>query len=130
MPPLRKPKEETRIKTRKTKVLPVDCVLIALPLNRTAPHHLKAGDSFGGRTLNLSKTGLQVHSDMELDPKSVVDVTVTLRKPDASITVRCEVAWAKRNAADIYGRWSMGLHITESRPGDLEVLHLFYDSLD
>jgi hypothetical protein len=129
MPPLRKPKDESRHKTRKTHVLPVDCTLVALPLNRSSPHHLKAGESFGGRTLNLSKTGMQVHSDIELDPKSVVDVTVTLQKPDTSITVRCEVAWAKRNAADLYGRWSMGLRITESRPGDLEILHLFYDSL-
>jgi hypothetical protein len=131
MPPLRKPKEEARVKNRKTKVLPVDCSLVALPLNRTAPHHLKAGDNFGGRTLNLSRTGLQVHSDIELDPKSVIDVTVSLgTKADAAVTVRCEVAWAKRNAADLYGRWSMGLRITESRPGDLEVLHLFYESLD
>jgi hypothetical protein len=130
MPPLRKPKEESRVKTRKTKVLPVDCTLVALPLNRTSPHHLKAGDTFGGRTLNISKTGLQVHSDIELDPKSVVDVAVVLQRPDTTITVRCEVAWAKRNAADLYGRWSMGLHITESRPGDLEVLHIYYESLD
>lgn len=129
MPPLRKPKENERDKTRKTKVLAVDCVLVALPLNRSTPHRLKAGDSFGGRTLNLSKTGFQVHSDFELDPKSVIDVTVTLQKPDTNVTVRCEVAWAKRNAAVLYGRWSMGLRITESRPGDVEVLHLYYDSL-
>jgi hypothetical protein len=129
MPPLRKPKEDSRNKNRKTHVLSVDCMLVALPLNRTSPHHLKPGDVFGGRTINISKTGLQVHSDIELDPKSVVDVTVTLQKPDTNITVRAEVAWCKRNAADLYGRWSMGLRITESRPGDLEVLHLFYDSL-
>jgi hypothetical protein len=129
MPPLRKPKEEARVKNRKTKVLPVDCTLVALPLNKVSSHSLKPGDSFGGRTLNLSKTGLQVHSDFELDPKSMVDVTVTLAKP-ATVTVRCEVAWAKRNAADLYGRWSMGLRILESRPSDLEVLHLYYESLD
>jgi hypothetical protein len=129
MPPLRKPKEETRQKSRKTKVLAVDCTLVALPLNRSSPHHLKPGDNFGGRTVNLSKTGLQIHSDIELDPKSVVDVTLTLQKPDTTVTVRTEVAWCKRNAAVLYGRWSMGLRITESRPGDLEILHLYFDSL-
>jgi hypothetical protein len=90
---------------------------------------LGPGDSFGGRTINLSQTGLQVHSDIELDAMSVVDVTVFLDRPPNKITVRTQVAWAKRNAADLYGRWGMGLHIIEARPGDLEILHAFYSSL-
>ena len=129
MPPLRKPKEETRHKTRITKVLPVDCMVVSLPLNRMAPHHLGPNDHFGGRTINISKTGLQVHSDFELDPKTVVDVTVSLDRPSMKITVRTQVAWAKRNAADLYGRWGMGLQIIESRPGEVDTLHDYYDAL-
>jgi hypothetical protein len=129
MQPLRKPKEDTRNKKRITKVLPVDCTLVSLPLNRTSPHYLGPGSSFGGRTINISQTGLQVHSDIELDAMSVVDVTVSLDRPPNKVTVRTQVAWAKRNAADLYGRWSMGLHIIEARPGDLEVLHAFYNAL-
>ena len=131
MPPLRKPKEEARGKKRITAVLPMDCTVVSLPLNRsTTGQHLSPGDTFGGRTINLSKTGLQVHSDYELDPKTVVDLTVTVDKPTRrNLTVRAQVAWAKRNAADLYGRWGMGLHIIEARPGDLDVLHAYYDSL-
>jgi PilZ domain len=129
MRPPAKPKEDTRRKKRITKVLPVDCTLVSLPLNRTAPHYISPGDSFGGRTINISQTGLQVHSDIELDTMTVVDVTVYLDRPPDKITVRTQVAWAKRNAADLYGRWSMGLHIIEARPGDLQILHAFYNSL-
>ena len=130
MPPLRKPKEESRGKKRITSVLPMDCTVVSLPLNRSTGHHLGPGDSFGGRTINLSKTGLQIHSDYELDPKTLVDLAVSLDKPvRRTLTVRAQVAWSKRNAADLYGRWSMGLHIVEARPGELEALHDYYDSL-
>ena len=129
MPPLRKPKEDTRDKRRITKVLPVDCTLVSKPLNQITPHYMGPGDNFGGRTINISQTGLQVHSDIELDPMTVLDVTVSLDRPPKRVTVRTQVAWAKRNAVDLYGRWSMGLHIIESRPGDLEALHAYYNAL-
>ena len=129
MPPLRRPKEEGRDKKRVTKVLPVDCRVVALPLNQSTQHHLTEGDTFGGRTLNLSRTGLQVHSDFELDPKTLVDVSLDLDQPAGRITLRVEVAWAKRNAVAIYGRWSMGLRIIEAKPSDLESLHGFFESL-
>jgi len=129
MRPPSKINEDTRKKRRITKVLPVDCRLVSLPLNRTSPHYINPGDSFGGRTINISQTGLQVHSDIELDPLTVVDVTVSLDRPPDKVTVRTQVAWAKRNAADLYGRWSMGLHIIESRPGDLEALQTYYQQL-
>ena len=129
MPPLRRPKEEGRDKKRVTKVLPVDCKLVALPLNQSTQHHLAEGDTFGGRTLNLSRTGIQVHSDFELDPKSLVDVSLELGDSGRRVTVRVEVAWAKRNAIPIYGRWSMGLHITEANPADLEALTAYFETL-
>ena len=129
MPPLRRPKEEGRDKKRVTKVLSVDCKVVALPLNQATQHHLSEGDTFGGRTLNLSRTGFQIHSDYELDPKTLVDATLQLGENGRRISVRLEVAWAKRNAADIYGRWSMGLKITEANSADLDELHAYFDSL-
>jgi hypothetical protein len=109
--------------------LPVDCKVVALPLNRSTQHHLSEGDSFGGRTINLSRTGLQVHSDFELDPKTLVDLSLQLGEAGKKVTVRVEVAWAKRNAVPIYGRWSMGLRITEAKAADLDALHVYFESL-
>src|ERR1700677_2490450 len=130
MPSLRNhSKKDARSKERITKVLPVDCTILSLPLNQMTPHFLGAGDSFGGRTLNISMTGLQIHSDIELDAMTVLDVTVSLDKPPRIVTVRTQVAWAKRNTIDMYGRWRMGLHIIESRPGEIEILHNYYKQL-
>jgi PilZ domain len=129
MPSLRNPKKDARSKERITKVLPVDCTILSLPLNQTTPHYLGAGDAFGGRTLNISMTGLQIHSDIELDAMTVLDVTVSLDKPPRIVTVRTQVAWARRNTADLYGRWRMGLRIIESRPGEIEILHNYYKQL-
>jgi hypothetical protein len=129
MPPLRRPKPEGRDKKRVTQVLPVDCRVVALPLNQSTQHHLSEGDTFGGRTINLSRTGLQVHSDFELDPKTLVDLSLKLGEGGLAVTIRVEVAWAKKNAAPIYGRWSMGLRITEAKAADLEALHAYFESL-
>lgn len=129
MLPLRDRKKDNRTKRRITTVLPVDCTILSLPLNRMTPHYLGAGDSFGGRTINISLVGLQIHSDIELDAMTVLDVTVSLDKPARLVTIRTQVAWAKRNAFDIYGRWRMGLRIIESRPGELETLHAYYKQL-
>jgi hypothetical protein len=129
IPTRKTPKEESRQKKRVTKVLPVDCTVVSLPLNKLAPHFVGPGDTFGGRTINFSQIGLHVDSDLELDPMTVLDVTVSLDKPAKKITVRTQVAWARRNAFDLYGRWGMGLRIIEARPGDMEILHTFYDTL-
>lgn len=125
--PIKKLKSESRDKLRITRVLPIDITIVDM-LDST--HHLSEGSSFGGRTINISRTGLLVNSDYELDPKTVVDVQLEIDKPvKKKITMRAEVAWAKRNAIALYGRWGMGLHIIKAKPADLEALHTFFDSI-
>lgn len=126
--PVHEAKNEERGRKRVTKVLPVDCVVLSLPLNHGA-HYMHPGDTFGGRTLNISMSGMQIHSDIELDTMTVLDVTVALDKPPKTLTLRAQVAWAQRNAFDLYGRWRMGLRIIESLPGELEILHNYYRQL-
>jgi hypothetical protein len=130
MAAIKRPVDESRNKKRITKVLPVDCVVASLPRNQSVQHHLMEGDSFAARTINISKTGLLVYSDYELDKNTLVDVALTL--DDGSkrrIKLQTSVAWAKRNAAAIYGRWSMGLHIVKAKPADIEALHAYFESL-
>ena len=125
--PLKKQKNESRDKLRVTRVLPVDITIVDM-LDST--HHLMEGSTFGGRTINISRTGLLVNSDYELDPKTVVDVLLEIDQPSKKkITVRAEVAWAKRNAIDLYGRWAMGLHIIKAKVSELEALHTFFESI-
>ncbi len=121
--------DEGRRAKRITKVLPVECRIVDLADNRLAKHILSEGDIFGGRTINISKTGLQVHSDYELDPKTVVEIQMALSHKDkAKIRLTAKVAWAKRNAFDIYGRWAMGMHILSAKPSDMESLWQFFEA--
>ena len=127
MTPTKRTSSDSRNRKRITKVLPVDCTVVDLPNVRV---DLMEGSTFGGRTVNLSKTGIQIHSDYELDPKTVVDVVLSLDAPARrKVTVRVEVAWAKKNAIDLYGRWRMGMHIVKAKAIDLEDLHDYFDAV-
>ena len=120
--------DETRRNKRITRVLPVDCKIIDFADHRVSKHALNEGDSFGGRTINISKDGLQIHSDFELDKKTKVDVTLSVNesgKPKIKVSV--EVAWARRNAFDIYGRWAMGMRIISAKEADIAALEEFFN---
>lgn len=119
--------DEIRRNKRVTRVLPVDIRVLDFPDNKVAKHALKKGESFGGRTINISKDGLLVNSDFELDKKSKIEVVLTLNESGKhQIHLLGEVAWAKRNAFDIYGRWAMGIHIDEGKPADILALADFF----
>ena len=125
--PKRLQNDEIRANKRVTRVLPVDCRILSFADHQVAKHALKEGDNFGGRTINLSKDGLLINSDFELDKKSKVEIKLTLSE-DSKTVIRLigEVAWAKRNAFNIYGRWAMGIHIIEAKPADIFALADFF----
>jgi hypothetical protein len=123
--------EEIRRSKRVTRVLPVDCTVLEFADNRVAKHVLNEGDSFGGRTINISKDGLLINSDYELDKKTKVEIQLSLSEGDkAKIRLTGEVAWAKRNAYDIHGRWAMGIRILEAKPADIFALADFFKEED
>lgn len=122
---------EVRGNRRVTTILPVDCKIVELPEVQTSKIPLQKGQSFGGRTINVSKTGLLINSDYELDPKTEVEVTLYLHNEGIKKAIKAlaRVARARRNAYDLYGRWAMGLHFLEIDPKDLQLLsNLFLDA--
>src|SRR4051812_25004390 len=119
--------DEVRRSKRVTRVLPVDCKIIDFADNRVAKHALAEGATFGGRTINISKDGLLINSDYELDKKTKIEVSLFLAEGDKTkIKLTGQVAWAKRNAFDIYGRWAMGIRIIEAKPADIFALADFF----
>lgn len=121
--------DETRIAKRVTKVLPVDCKVVALPDVRLGRTLLRPGDSFGGRTINISRTGLLINSDVELDLKTVLDVTLTLEnRAKTKMRLTAEVARVKRNAFNLYGHWAMGLHVTRDDDRTMEFLDKYFNA--
>ncbi len=125
--PLIKPHTETRSKERVTTVLAVDCKVSGLPSNRGPNFPLKIGDSFGGRTINVSADGVLINSDYQVDKGTLLDLAISSSeqgKPKTKLTAK--VAWSRRNAFDLYGRWAMGMQLVKGKTEDLKSLSIFF----
>ncbi len=121
--------DETRIAKRVTKVLPVECKVVALPMLRVGRTMMRPGDSFGGRTINISRTGLLINSDVELDLKTVLDVTLTLEnRAKTKMRITTHVARVKRNAFNLYGHWAMGLHVVRDEDNTMDFLDKYFNA--
>lgn len=127
--PLRKrlSSQESRDKKRITHVLPVECKVLGFSPVSVGKHSLKIGEVFGGRTINISMNGMLINSDYELDKGTLVDLALSVHESGKpKIRLIAEVAWARRNAYNIYGRWAMGLRIKTIREIDLAALSDFF----
>lgn len=127
----KKENEETRGKKRVTTVLPVDCKVVELPSLRTNATMLKPGQTFGGRTINVSENGLLINSDFELEDGTKLEVLLVFDHHGQKKHVRllAQVIRSRRNAYDLYGRWAMGLHVLEIKEKDFDFLtNLFLES--
>src|SRR5690606_2050343 len=88
---------------------------------------VREGQDFAGRTINISEDGILINSDYELDRDTVLDITImTGNDGEPPILSRTKVAWTRRNAFDMFGRWAMGLKIVEMDPSDLDKLKAFF----
>jgi hypothetical protein len=129
--PQKKEDEETRGKKRVTTVLPVDCKLIELPTLQTSANLLEVGQTFGGRTINVSESGLLINSDYQLDSGTKLEVLLVFDHHSQKKHIRlvAEVIRSRRNAYDLYGRWAMGMRVLEIKEKDFDFLtNLFMES--
>jgi len=118
---------EFRDKKRVTHVLPVECKVLGFSPVSVGKHSLKVGETFGGRTINISMDGMLINSDYELDKGTLVDLTLSVSdtgKP--KIHLIAEVAWARRNAYNIYSRWAMGMRIKAIKEAHMIALADFF----
>jgi hypothetical protein len=128
---LKKESEETRGKQRVTTVLPVDCKVVSLPVFRSSVSMLKPGQTFGGRTINVSESGLLINSDFELEEGTTLEVLLVFdhHGHKKHIRLMAEVIRSRRNAYDLYGRWAMGMKVLEIKDKDFDFLtNLFTES--
>jgi hypothetical protein len=102
-----------RGKSRITRVLPVDCRVVELPLQKSGQSLADAEQSFGGRTINLSEDGLLINTDFFLDPKTKIEVSFTLPDNGKKLKLLAQVARSQKNAFNLYGRYGVGLHLLE-----------------
>ena len=123
--------DESRRAPRFTKVLPVDCRVIEnSPMSAGKPV-LGIGEDFAGRTINISESGLLINSDYELDRGTGLEITVMMGDDGTKpIQATVRVAWARRNAFDMFGRWAMGLRVLDIAEEDYKTLQEFFADQD
>ena len=122
-----KPIPDRQRNPRFTQVLPVDLRVISIPGTAVGKPLVSIGQDFAGRTINISEDGLLINSDFELDKDTTLEVTImTGDDGDRPIQAVTKVAWARRNAFDMFGRWAMGLRILEIENSDLEDLKQYF----
>jgi hypothetical protein len=115
---------EARKHPRYTKIIQIECTVKKFPDDLMGEKaKLKEGETFRATTINVSQTGMLINYDFILPERTTLDIIVheesISKKP---INFRTRIAWTKRNAYKIFGRYAAGLHIEEGDKKDIDKL--------
>lgn len=123
--------QEKRLAPRMTTVVPVTCRVTSgaepLPSYRNAPE--TKGREFAARTVNLSRDGVLINSDVDLLPRTELELTLSAPTDGRPIRIAAEVAWSRRNAMNLFGRFAAGLKVRKMADRDRAVLTEFFKPL-
>ncbi len=75
-----------------------------------------AGVSVASEALDCSSHGLQLRTDQDLAPKTVLNITIGIGDPFAMYLLRGEIRWTKSEDEEYY----MGIRLTEQEGTDLD----------
>ena len=121
---MKPPENEHRRAPRYTKILNVECKVTRFPDDLTGEKSkLKINETFRATTINVSETGLLINCDFLLPERTSVTVNFPAGEVlEKKSTIMASIAWTKRNAYKIFGRYAAGLHITEGKKEDIDKL--------
>jgi len=129
---LKKSNAEGRVDPRITKVLAVDCRIVELAPSTSISHGMKKWQRFPARTINVSKTGILINSDFEIDVQTKIEMTLNFKvgHEQRQVIMLTEVMRTRRNAYDLYGRWAMGTRILEMDPKEFSLVSEYFLSAE
>jgi hypothetical protein len=121
---MKKESKESRKHPRYTKIIQIECTVGRFPDDLMGDKaKLKEGETFRATTINVSQTGMLINYDFLLPERTGLDIVVNeesvSKKP---IHFKTRIAWTKRNAYKIFGRYAAGLHIEEGDKKDIDKL--------
>jgi len=123
--------KEKRIAPRITTVVPVNCRVIAsgaslLPSQRAAGG---IAGSFPAKTINVSRDGMLINLEYDLVPGSQLEVSFNAPSDDRPAKIIALVAWSRRNAINLFGRYAAGLKMSRFSEKDRAALANFFKPL-
>jgi hypothetical protein len=121
---MKKEMKESRKHPRYTKIIQMDCLVERFPDDVVGEKaKLKTGDNFRATTINVSETGMLINCDFLLPERTLIKMTVNDRSfSDKKLSFKARIAWTKRNAYKIFGRYAAGLHLEKGDKEDIERL--------
>ena len=120
--------DEKRTAPRTTTVMPVKCIIIghqaSAPLSfRTAQAE---GSEFPAKTINVSKEGILINCDSDLTVGTRLQIVMTAPTDGHQIHLHADVAWSRKNAMNLFGRYAAGLEIRKIEPEDRLLLTEYF----
>ncbi len=116
--------KEARKHPRYTKIIQMDCEVDRFPDDLTGEKaKLKVGGNFRATTINVSETGMLINCDYLLPERTTLKIVVNDKSfSGKKLSFTGRIAWTKRNAYKIFGRYACGLHIDKANQDDIERL--------
>lgn len=121
---MKKEMKESRKHPRYTKIIQMDCTIERFPDDITGEKaKLKVGENFRATTINVSETGMLINCDFLMPERTVIRMTVNDRSfSGKKLSFTARIAWTKRNAYKIFGRYAAGLHMEQADKDDIQRL--------
>jgi hypothetical protein len=121
---MKKQGNDHRRAQRFTQIINVDCTIKRFPDDIMGEKaKLKEGGSFRATTINVSATGMLINCDFLLPDRTTLIVTFPAGEVlEERAKIVAEIAWTKRNAYKLFGRYAAGIHIVEALATDIEKL--------
>jgi hypothetical protein len=118
---MKKEMKEARKHPRYTKIIQMDCIIESFPDDIVGEKaKLKVGENFRSTTINVSETGMLINCDFLMPERTTIRMTVNDRSfSGKGLSFSARIAWTKRNAYKIFGRYAAGLHIEEANRDDV-----------
>lgn len=123
---MKKQYKELRKFPRYTKIIQVECTVKNFPedlIDKKAK--IKEGETFRATTINVSQSGILINYDYILPERTTLYLTITddaIASKSKPIKFEVKIAWTKKNAYKIYGRFSAGLNIIKGDKEDIDKL--------
>ncbi len=115
---------EKRVSPRVTTVVPVHCRVTGhtgptLPSQRGLRG---IAQDFTAKTVNVSRDGVLINCEIDLPSQTQLELELRAPGDGHLIRILTEVAWSRRNAMNLFGRYAAGLKVRKITDRDRAVL--------
>lgn len=120
--------DEKRGTPRVTTVVPVTCRVVGHAVSSLPSRRGETARTieFSAKTVNVSRDGVLINSETDLPPETQLEITLAAPGDGHPIRIVTEVAWSRRNAMNLFGRYAAGLKVRKIAERDRALLTAFF----